>query len=271
MASAEAAITDRTRLVAVGYASNALGTINDVHQITHLAHAHGAWAFVDAVHYGPHGPIDVQDIGCDFLVCSSYKFFGPHLGILCARRALLDELSPPHVRPAGEVGPDKWELGTKSHESLSGLLGTISYLQSLSGEPAGERRAQLHDVTSGDRRAQLHDVMSRIKRYERSLSEQLIGGLLEIPGARIYGITDPAAFDRRVPTASFLFEGRDPYEVGRILGERGIFSWAGDHYAIEPLARLGLTATQRVGLVHYNTADEIERFLAALRDIVTTC
>jgi len=257
MESAEEVITGRTRLVAASYASNAFGTINDVRRLAEMAHAARAWLFVDAVHYGPHGPIDVQAIEADLLACSPYKFFGPHMGVLYGRREVLDMLPVSHVRPAGDEAPHSWETGTKSHESIAGLLGTIAYLQSLS------------DGGHANRRSALCDAMSRIKRYECSLSERLIGGLTAFAGVRVYGITDPSAFGRRVPTASFTLEGIDPYDGARALGERGIFSWAGSHYAVEPLRRIGLAATQRIGLAHYNTLDEIDRFLGALEDILS--
>jgi cysteine desulfurase family protein (TIGR01976 family) len=256
MESAEQVIGPRTRLVACGYASNAFGTINDVRRIVELAHAVGAWVFVDAVHYAPHGPIDVQALDCDLLVCSAYKFFGPHLGILYGREEILRELPAYRVRPAGDEPPTKWETGTGNFEAMSALLGTLSYLCSLV-EEVGTNQA-----------TQLRAVMEAIKRSECALSEQLLAGLSTLPGVRIYGLTDPAQFDRRVPTVSFTFDGHDPMDVARELGVRGIFSWAGDHYAVEPLAQLGITATGRVGLVHYNLPEEIDRFIGALAEIV---
>lgn len=255
MESAERAITDRTRLVCVGYASNAVGTINDVARIAQMAHAHNAWVYVDAVHYGPHGPIDVQALDVDLLVCSSYKFFGPHLGILYGRQEVMDALPAYHVRPAGNVSPEKWETGTKNHECLAALMGTIQYLCTLAPDSGGSRREQLHAV------------MSTTRAYERALSERLIQGMQRISGLTIFGITDPAMFDRRAPTVSWLVEGQDPYRAAKILGEHNVFSWAGNHYAVEPLERLGLEATQRIGLVHYNTEDEIDRFLELLDSI----
>jgi cysteine desulfurase family protein (TIGR01976 family) len=250
--SAETAITDRTRLVALGFASNAFGSVNDVRRVADLAHARGAWVFVDAVHFGPHGPIDVRALGCDLLACSAYKFFGPHLGILYGRHDVLEAIPAQHVRPAGEEPPDSWETGTQSHEALSALLGTVSYLCSLAAD------------VGGDQRSRLHTAMDRIQSYERTLSERLIRGMLAIPGLRVYGITDPSAFDRRVPTVSFTLAGVHPQDGAGALARRGIFSWAGNHYALEPLARLGLPATQRIGLVHYNTPEEIDRFLEEL-------
>lgn len=255
--SAKEVITDRTRLVACGYASNAFGTVNDVARLAALAHSRGAWVFVDAVHYGPHGPIDVQALGADLLVTSPYKFFGPHMGVLYGRREVLERIPVYHVRPAGDEPPSSWETGTKSHEAIAGLLGTIAYLESLAPD-AGD-----------DRRSRLRAAMTRIRTYERTLSERLIGGLGGLRGVRVLGITDPARFDRRVPTVSFLLEGVNPFDGARALGGRGIFSWAGDHYAVEPLRCLGIEATQRIGLVHYNTAEEIDRFLNAVEEIST--
>jgi cysteine desulfurase family protein (TIGR01976 family) len=256
MQSAERVIGPRTRLVACGYASNAFGTINDVRRMADLAHAVGAWLFVDAVHYAPHGPIDVQALGCDLLICSAYKFFGPHLGILYGRGEILSELPAYKVRPAGDAPPDKWETGTGSFESMSALLGTLSYLRSLVED------------TGGNQPARLHSAMEAVNCSERTLTEQLVAGLASLPGVRIYGLTDPAQLDRRVPTVSFTFDGHRPEDVARELGARGIFSWAGNHYALEPLNQLGLTATGRVGLVHYNLPEEIDRFIGALEEIV---
>jgi cysteine desulfurase family protein (TIGR01976 family) len=253
---AERVIGRRTRLVAVGYASNAFGTVNDVRRIASLAHAVDAWVFVDAVHFGPHGPIDVQAIGADLLACSPYKFFGPHLGVLWGRYEVLSTLRADHVRPSGDVPPGSWETGTLSHEALAALLGTVRYLESLApDQPAGGRRAALQAALTG------------IRRYERGLSRHLIAGMQSIRGLRLFGITEPARFEWRVPTVSFLLDGRQPDEVARLLGEQGIHSWSGNHYALEPMGRLGLDGTQRIGLVHYNTTDEIDRFLETLEAI----
>lgn len=254
--SAAQAIGPRTKLVACGYASNAFGTINPVAHLAEMAHAVGAWLFVDAVHYAPHGPIDVQQLGCDFLACSAYKFFGPHLGILYGREALLSELPAYKVRPAGDQPPSKWETGTGNFESMSALLGTLSYLESLT-EAAGDSQAE-----------RLQSAMVAINQSERDLATRLLAGLASLPGVHIYGLTDPSQFDRRVPTVSFTFDGHRPEEVACALGARGIFSWAGNHYAVEPLHQLGLEATGRVGLVHYNVPEEIDRFISALAEIL---
>ncbi|HZU14884.1 MAG TPA: cysteine desulfurase-like protein [Chloroflexota bacterium] len=254
MESAASVIRRGTRLVAAGYASNAFGTINDVRRLGEIAHAAGALFFVDAVHYGPHGPISVRDIGADLLAVSPYKFFGPHLGVLYGRSDVLASIPVDHVRPAGDTPPHSWETGTQSHEALKALLGALSYLESL-GE--GE-----------DRRTRLRSAMTRIKSHERVLAERLIGGLAAIPGVRIYGISAPGRFGERVPTVSITMTGLMPAEVAARLGERAIYTWNGNHYAVEPMRRLGVPETLRIGLVHYNTPEEIDRFLDALREIV---
>lgn len=261
MADLARQITARTRLVAVGYASNAVGTINDVAETVRLAHAVGAWVFVDAVHYAPHGPIDVRALGCDFLACSPYKFFGPHMGVLYGKRAHLTKLRPYKVRPASNESPDRWETGTQNHEGLAGVAAGIGYLAEL-----GQR------VSSGmtDRRAALLAAMKGIRRYERGLVESLINGLLKIPGLTIYGILDPLRFARRTPTVAVRLTGYTPQELAGYLGERGMFTWAGNYYALNLTERLGVEANGgmlRLGLVHYNTDEEVERVVNTLTNL----
>ncbi len=254
-----AAIGPRTKLVAVGYASNAVGTINDVRQVVEWAHQAGALVFVDAVHYAPHGPIDVKALDCDFLACSVYKFFGPHVGVIYGKRAHLARLQPYKVRPASDEVPDRWMTGTQNHEGLAGVTAAIEYLASL-GQPATSRRAAL--VTA----------MQRIAAYERGLAEQLIGGLLTIPGLTFYGIREPERFAMRTPTVSFRLANLAPREVAARLAEAGIFVWDGNYYALSLSERLGvepLGGMVRVGLVHYNTAAEVDCFLEVLRRIAT--
>jgi cysteine desulfurase family protein (TIGR01976 family) len=255
-------ITPKTKLVAVGYASNAVGTINDVAEVTRLAHAVGAMSYIDAVHYAPHGPIDVRAIDCDFLACSPYKFFAPHAGTLYGKREHLQRLRPYKVRPAGNEIPDRWETGTKNHEGMAGVTAAIEYLADL-GQKTG---------ATGDRRALLHSVMSTIQAYERGLVVQLISGLLEIPGLTFYGIREPERFGQRTPTVSVRVEGHTPRELAEALGERGIFTWDGNYYALNLTERLGVEESGgmlRIGLVHYNTAEEVDRLLAALGEIAT--
>jgi cysteine desulfurase family protein (TIGR01976 family) len=271
MAGLEAAITPRTRLVAVGYASNAVGTINDVRRITQLAHGVGAWVYVDAVHYAPHRPIDVQAIGCDFLVCSMYKFFGPHLGVLYGKYDLLDGLPAYKVRPAGDAPPDKFETGTQSFEALAGATATVDYLASVGRRFGGA----FADGFPGfvDRRRDLKAALAAIRAYEQGLCQRLVAGLQGIPGLRIYGVTDAARFDRRVPTVSFTLEGFTPNEVARRLATANIFVWDGNFYALAVTERLGLEeqgGLVRVGLAHYNTGEEVETLLSVLADMGRT-
>ena len=260
MADMARAIGPRTKLVAVGYASNAVGTINDVTTITRMAHAVGALVYIDAVHYAPHGPIDVRALDCDFLACSPYKFFAPHMGALYGKREHLARLRPYKVRPASDAIPDRWETGTKNHEGLAGVTAAIEYLAEL-----GQR---ITPATT--RRAALVQAMEAIKAYERELSEQLIANLLAIPGLTFYGISDPARFDMRTPTVAVRLAGCTPRELADALGRRGIFCWDGNYYAINLTERLGVESDGgmlRIGLVHYNTAEEIELLLEALNEL----
>jgi len=258
-------ITERTRLVAVGYASNAVGTINDVKRIAQLAHAAGAWLFVDAVHYAPHGPIDVQAVDCDFLACSAYKFFGPHVGVLYGRYALLEQLPAYKVRPAGDQPPDKFETGTKNHEGLAGTLAAVNYLAGLGARYGASFAGQFPGFNG--RRLELKTAMAAIRAYERPLAERLLAGLQAIPGITVYGITDPSHFDKRVPTISFRMQGFTPAQIAERLGQAGIFVWDGNYYALAVTQRLGVEDSGgmvRVGIVHYNTAAEVDRLLAEL-------
>jgi cysteine desulfurase family protein (TIGR01976 family) len=255
-------ITDRTKLVAVGYASNAVGTINDVKEIMRLAHARGALAYIDAVHYAPHGPIDVRTLDCDFLVCSTYKFFGPHMGVLFGKREHLQRLQPYKVRANTDVVPNRWEWGTLSHECIAGIAACVDYLADL-GRHVGP------SVSS--RRSAILAAYKAIQRHEHELLTALIPGLLEIPGLRLYGIGDPKRFDQRCPTVAVRIKGFTPLELAKRLGERGIFTWDGNYYALNLTERLDVEKDGgflRIGIAHYNTAEEIERLIASLREIV---
>ncbi len=252
-----ALIGPRTRLVAVGYASNAVGTINDIPRIVEWAHQVGALVFVDAVHYAPHGVIDVKALDCDFLACSVYKFFGPHVGVIYGKREHLQRFQPYKVRPAADTVPERWMTGTQNHEGLAGVIAAIDYLASL-GQPAP------------DRRAALTTAMQRIAAYERTLAVQLIEGMLAIPGLTFYGIREPERFAWRTPTVSFRLAHLSPRAVATALAERGIFVWDGNYYALSLSERLGVEpigGMVRVGLVHYNTAEEVDLFLAVLREL----
>ncbi len=253
-------INSRTRLVAVGYASNAVGTINPVAEVVRLAHAAGALAFVDAVHYAPHGSIDVRALDCDFLACSTYKFFGPHIGVVFGKREQLLRFRPYKVRPAPETLPDRWETGTQVQEGLAGVEAAVEYLAELG------RRS---DPGTANRRAALVAGYSAIRAHEMPLASRMIAGLLKIPGLRFYGISDAARFGERVPTVAVRLAGHTPLEVATFLGDRGIFTWDGNYYALNLTERLGVErdgGLLRIGLVHYNTADEVDRLLATLHE-----
>lgn len=250
-------LNDRTRLVAVNYASNAIGTINDVARVVMMAHAAGALTYIDAVHYAPHGIIDVQALNCDFLVCSVYKFFGPHTGVLYGKYDLLDSLRAYKVRPAPASPPGKWETGTQSFESLRGVAAAVDYLAELGGE-------------EGSRRERLVRGMAAIKQYEATLSERFLHEAVQVPGLRVYGLTDVEQLSHRTPTFAISLEGYTPEELATRLGERGFFVWHGHYYAVAVMERLGLLnrgGLVRIGFAHYNTTGEIDALFAALHEL----
>lgn len=260
------ALEAQPKLVAVGYSSNALGTINPVKEITRLAHAAGALVYVDAVHYAPHGPIDVQDLDCDFLVCSAYKFFGPHVGMLYGKYELLDQLAAYKVRPAPAAPPGKFQTGTANFEGIAGVLGALEYFEWL-GENFGIQE------TSSNRRLRFKQAMTAISRYEAQLSRALLEILEETPGVTIYGPTKMEHMDQRVPTFAFTLDGVAPRQVAAELGKRDIFVWDGNYYALLVTESLGLEDSGgmvRVGPVHYNTLEEIERFREVMGEIINS-
>jgi cysteine desulfurase family protein (TIGR01976 family) len=258
LADLEALLSPRTRLVAVGWASNAVGTINPVAEIAALARRAGAWTYVDAVHAAPHLSLDARAVGADFVACSVYKFFGPHVGALYGRRELLATLPAYKVRPATH----KFETGTGNFEGYAGALAAVEYLASLGVEFGGAD-------PGGSRRSKLVAAMAAIRAYELELYRRLAAGLESIPGVRLFGITDPATFEQRTPTAALTVEGLSAHEVATQLGDRGIAVWDGDFYATGLVERLGLAneGLVRVGLTHYNTADEVDRLLGELTEI----
>jgi cysteine desulfurase family protein (TIGR01976 family) len=269
MADLRAKITPRTKIVAVGYASNAVGTINDVRTIIGWAHAVGALTWIDAVQYAPHAPIDVQALGCDFLACSAYKFFGPHQGIVWGKLEHLERLRPYKVRPASDESPDRWETGTQAHELQAGTLATLDYLATL-GHPHAEAYRDAFPGMSG-RRLDLHAAMAEVQAYEQTLVARLIAGLKEIPGVTLYGLLDEADLPRRVPTLALTVAGHTPRALAEGMAQRGVFVWDGNYYAINLMERLGLEehgGALRIGLAHYNTADEVDRIIATLRAVV---
>jgi len=255
-------VTGHTRLVATGFASNAVGTINDVKEVVRIAHAAGAMAYIDAVHYAPHGPIDVRTLDCDFLVCSTYKFFGPHMGVLYGKREHLKRLHPYKVRANTNNIPNCWEWGTLNHECIAGITACVDYLADIGRHV---------DPSVKTRRAALLAAYGAIQQYERGLAERLIAGLVTIPGLKLYGISDASRFDKRCPTIALRIAGYTPLQLATRLGEHGFFTWDGNYYALNLSERLDVEKDGgflRIGLVHYNTIDEVDRLLAALRQIV---
>ncbi len=271
LADLQAALAEGPRLLAVGYASNALGTINPVRQIIQWAHAAGALVYVDAVQYAPHEPIDVKDLDCDFLVCSAYKYFGPHVGVLYGKYALLDGLTAYRVRPAPHDPPGKFETGTGNFEGYAGVLGAIEYFEWI-GEKFGGENAGLPAAKYSGRTLTLKQALNTIRAYEFELSQTLLDVLEETPGVTVYGITDRQRLAERVPTVSFNLKGMHPRQVAEALDKAGIYVWDGNYYALAVTERLGLEASGgmvRVGPVHYNTAEEVARFGEALLRLVS--
>jgi cysteine desulfurase family protein (TIGR01976 family) len=297
-------INSRTKLVAAGYASNAVGTINPVKEIVRLAHAAGALAYVDAVHYAPHGLIDVAALDCDFLVCSTYKFFGPHMGVLFGKREHLERLRPYKVRPNTNAIPNCWEWGTLNHECIAGITACVEYFADLGRErmngltndltnksintrvphPSRFSKGGSDDAdTSGlkaialnERRAAIVAAYQAIHEHERALLERMITGLKNIPHLKIYGITNSARFAERCATLAIRIEdgnpNHTPLQLATQLGTRGIFTWDGNYYALNLTEQLDVEKSGgflRIGLVHYNTHEEVDRVLTALREIVS--
>ena len=259
-------LSGKTKLIAVGYASNAVGTINPISQIAALARNVGAWLWVDAVHYAPHGPIDAQALGCDFLVCSAYKFFGPHVGVLWGKSSLLEQLQAYKLRPANSDAPYKFETGTLNHEGLAGTTAAINYLAEVGRDYGSHLAGELSRYTG--RRKELKQAMRVIKSYEQSLFTYLIAQLQTIPGLRIYGITNPDEFDDRCPTIGFTRQGFTPAQIAAYLGEQSIFVWDGNYYALSVTERLGVEESGgmvRIGLAHYNIRAEVDRLITALK------
>ncbi len=250
-------LSEKTRLVAVSYASNAVGSITDIKEVTRMAHSQNAIVYVDSVHYAPHGLIDVQELDCDFLVCSTYKFFGPHQGVLYGKYELLDDLPAYKVRPAPAKPAGKWETGTQSFESFAGSTAAVDYLASIGGD-------------DGSRRERIVKGMSAISTYERELSERFLRGATAVPGLQVMGITDIENLENRTPTFAVSLKGYTPGEVAARLGEQRIFVWHGHYYAVAVMGRLGLLdqgGLVRIGFVHYNTPAEVDGVLSALQHL----
>ncbi|HAX81074.1 MAG TPA: cysteine desulfurase-like protein [Actinobacteria bacterium] len=255
VAGFHAALGPRTRLVAVTAASNALGTVTPLADLVAAAHEVGALVYVDAVHHSAHRLLSLRGLGADLIAASAYKFFGPHIGMLVGRRDLLESEDPYKLVPAHDHGPDRWETGTQSFEALAGVAAAIDYLASL-GEGA-------------DRRSRLETAFGAIRTHETALAERFLTGVGEMPRVRLFGITDPGRLEDRVATFALEVEGVHPRVVAERLGERGLYVWDGDYYAVGVMDRLGKApdGLVRVGFVHYNTADEVDRVLAALDEL----
>jgi cysteine desulfurase family protein (TIGR01976 family) len=257
---AERQITDRTRLVACAGASNLSGTIHPLARLCELARGRGALSFVDMVHWAPHLRLHAQRLGCDFLACSAYKFFGPHLGVLWGRRALLEEVDPDRVRPAPRHGAEKWQTGTANFEAIAGTLAAIEYLAQLGREHGG----------AAPRPQALDAAFRAIEHHERELCAALLAGLADLPGVRIVGIAEPARAAERCPTVSFTHPRRRPQELAAGLAAAGVYCWAGNSYAVALTTALGLEpdGVLRLGLLHYNTLAEVRRVLDELRRLL---
>lgn len=256
----KALLNEKTRLVALNYASNLTGSINPVAELTAIAKSAGSLVYVDAVQFVPHGFVDVNALGCDFFLCSSYKFFGPHLGVLWGREAILADLPPYTARCATKELPGRHGNGTPQTELLAGLAAAVDYLVWL-GEQIG---------TVGDRRSKLAGAYRAATSYEMTLGRQLIEGVSGIPGVEIHGITDIAHSDKRVPTVSITHKNHSTASMARALGKRDINVWSGNNYALEVTRQLGLDENEgvlRMGLAHYNTSSEVSKVLETLREV----
>jgi cysteine desulfurase family protein (TIGR01976 family) len=264
------ALARKPRLLAVGFASNSLGTINPVAKIIKMAHAMGTLVYIDAVQYAPHGPIDVQKLDCDFLVSSAYKFFGTHAGILYGKHELLDQLFAYKVRPATDSLPGKFETGTQNHEGIAGVLGAIEYFQWVGRQFGSEVVESLTENGYKGRVLDLKKAMTVIRAYEFELSRALLSALQSIPDLRIYGLTDSRRLEERVPTYSFRLKNLPPRKLAEKLAQENIYVWDGNYYAINVTERLGLEdrgGMLRVGAAHYNTLDEVEKLKTVLLKI----
>jgi cysteine desulfurase family protein (TIGR01976 family) len=267
-------LNERTRLLAVTHASNAVGSLVDVAGCVEMAHQAGALVYVDAVHYSPHGSVDVQALDCDFLAASAYKFFGPHTGILYGKYELLDELEAYKVRAAPDAPPEKWETGTQSFESLAGVTAAVDYLAGIGrgiGRRYGLPPAEQQPAASG-RRLFLEQAMGVIKDHEERMSLHFLEQARTVPGLRVFGITDVERLGERAPTFAVSLAGYSARQVAAHLGRQGIFVWDGHYYAVAVMERLGVLeggGLVRIGLVHYNTREEVDRTAAALRQLAS--
>jgi cysteine desulfurase family protein (TIGR01976 family) len=266
MGDLEEKLSKRPKVVAINYASNGVGTISDVEKIVHMSHEVGAYTVVDAVHYAAHGPIDVKELDTDFLICSAYKFFGPHIGVLYAKKEVLDRLSPLNLRTQQQYPPFMMETGTLHHEGIAGAAAAVEFIADMGQRFGTEFKAQTGRL-KGSRRNQIRAGLMAFEKYEQPLTAYLIGAITNhVPGATLYG---PPEGHPRTSTVSFTLDGYTPDQVARYLGSRGLFVWGGHFYAIRLVERLGLLdrgGLIRIGIAPYNTKEELDRLIASLKD-----
>ncbi len=251
MAQFESLLNSNTKLVAVTYASNTTGSINNIKRIVELAHAAGALVYVDAVHYAPHELVDVQALDCDFLACSAYKFFGPHLGMVYGKKEHLDGFTPYKVEPAKDVAPGRWETGTQSFEAMAGFIAAVDYIAAIS---------ELDD--SHSRREKLSVAFAKTMQHEMALSEHFLTRLVNYPRIKLFGIDDFDRLNERTPTFALIFEGLEPRAVSEFLGKQHICVWDGNFYAqglCKQLDVLDKGGVVRIGCMHYNTIEELDQ------------
>lgn len=263
-------LTDRTRLVAVTAASNAVGSLTPVRQIADMVHSVGAELFVDAVHYAPHRSVDVSEWNCDYLVCSAYKFFGPHIGVLYGRPERMMQLNPYKLRPAPDSLPVRWMTGTQNHACIAGAAAAVEYIASLSDSSTTSPVAATQvSASATSLRAKLVDAMNQIQNHEMQLVQRLIAGLQSISGVQIFGIVEAARMSERAPTVAFRLDSMKSIDVAERLGDEGVFVWHGNYYALPLTTALGTEpdGMVRIGCMHYNTQEEIDRTIDLIRSI----
>ncbi len=261
-------LNERTRLVALSGAANLTGSLHDVTAMCAMAREVGAWTFIDGVQSVPHVPTDVQQIGCDMLACSAYKFMGPHQGILWGRREVLEQLHAYQLRPAPQLIPGNFETGTPAFELMAGTTAAVDYYDWIGKTMAGDYADRFGRFEG--RRQRVHAAMASLFDYEKQIASRLVNGLQSLPGVTVRGVTDPGRMDHRVPTVAFTHVSMRPDDIAMHLANENIFVWNGHNYAVELVKAVGLEdgGVVRVGPVHYNTLEEIDEFLAVLGELL---